>query len=191
VPRSIGVFLDYNNVLREAERAFGVPYDALRTGLSPCRLAHQVARAGYAAEEDAFLCLVEVHYGVEDPEAPSHRELVARWLDDGTEVIPRVRRKRGGEVGVDMACALSCAHAVLDDPPRCDVVVLFSSDMDLRPATEIIGRYSRPGSVKTASWHEPGHHELAMPRDSEHKACENIQMPRTVLDASLRETSQA
>jgi hypothetical protein len=65
--------------------------------------------------------------------------------------------------------------------------VLFSSDLDLRPAAELINREGPPDRIRTASWHSdrPGG-KRAMPRDRLRGSVANIAMTRDALDASLR-----
>jgi hypothetical protein len=186
----VGVFLDYSNVLRCAERAFGYSYDLLRESLAPTRIGRHAAQRCYGTHrDDVELAFVEVHLGVDDPQAPDVVEVVARWAEDGDETLPCVRRRGKWEIGVDMACALSCVHAVLDDPPRCEAAVLFSSDLDLRPATEVIGREGPPSAIKTVSWYVDDLYMHAMPRDAEHGACDNVRLDRAVLEACLRENA--
>lgn len=187
----VGVFLDYSNVLKDASRAFGLDYEALLARLSPGRLGVEALRVSYRARRaNAILAFVEVHIALENPWSAEHIELVSQWCnDDVAEVVAYVRHRRPGrEVGVDTACALSCAHAVLDNPPRCEAVLLFSADLDLRPVTEVIGREGPPDAVKTLSWYVPGGWRVAMPKDGERRgACGNVRLPRSVLEASLRD----
>jgi uncharacterized LabA/DUF88 family protein len=54
------------------------------------------------------------------------------------------------EKGVDVALAVSAIEAKLRN--YCDVVIVFSHDMDLLPVPEAIARLAGPDHVETASW---------------------------------------
>jgi hypothetical protein len=186
----VGVFLDYRNVLWTAGHAFGIAHAELLATLCPWSLAEQAATRAYGTRHpDVSVAFVEIHYGLRDPDAPHHAEMLARWRAAGPRVVLAIRgNRRGKEVGVDIACALSCARAILSSPTRCDAAVLFSADLDLRPAPELINRSGgRPDRVRTASWHSSTAGGMkAMPSDPLRGKCTNIAMTRDALDASLR-----
>lgn len=153
--------------------------------LDPLRIGLEVAARERRCKD---LVVVEVHLGVSDLESIDHRDLVRAWSAD-RRVVPCVRQnRRGHEVGVDVACALSCAHAVLTDD-RCDAAALFSGDLDLRPATEEIARWGPPDSVTTVSWATSSNKRARMPKDRiVQKGCRNLELGRDTFEACLHPT---
>jgi hypothetical protein len=182
----VGVFLDYRNVHAIAQRAFATSADLLR-GFSPFLLAQEVMLRAFP-DEDVALALVEVHWSHDDPQGPVCRELVDLWAADSPTVRVLVRRRgrNGKEIGVDVACALGCVHAMLDQPRRCDVAILFSADLDLRPAVELLVRELPADHSRTASWRVPGAFEMCMPTDGLHRGPANVALDESVLTAALR-----
>jgi len=47
---------------------------------------------------------------------------------------------------------------------HCDVVIVFSHDMDLLPVPEAIARLARPDQVETASWSSSSFRQRLRPR---------------------------
>src|SRR3954468_10038291 len=62
----------------------------------------------------------------------------------------------------DVALAVNAIEAKLRD--HCDVVIVFSHDMDLLPVPEAIARLARPNQVETASWSSSSFRQRLRPR---------------------------
>ena len=170
----VAIFIDYENIHRAAQRAFGVRQDA---HISPFKVGALLAAAN---ERDASgeLAVVEVHRGL-----PSqHRELelnrAARliekqWRAESSLVEVRLRplryRKdhdgivRGQEKGIDVQLAASAIRWALKD--ECDVAVIFSHDSDMSPVVEMLAEVEGSHRIETASWLS-GRHRQRIPDHS-------------------------
>lgn len=161
---NVAVFIDWQNVYREARRAFDLDGEPSERGVfSPLALA-QVLAAGNKRGSDGKLKKVEIHRGLPNPNnnpkghGAAERQRQAWLAEDPLLVVPRLRplkynpdKGQDEEKGVDVALACSAMeHALMSDD--CDVVIIFSHDTDLLPPVETICRLRGPSHVETASW---------------------------------------
>jgi len=172
----VAVFIDWQNVYMAARRAFGLERMPVGRGnFSPYRLSQLLAAAngrGHAGR----LVRVEVHRGL-----PSHqhdlrgynaaRRQAKAWKAENPRVVmPKLRPLRyrnypdqpPTEKGVDIALAVGAIEAKLRD--HCDVVIVFSHDMDLLPLPEAIARLAGSDHVETASWSSHSFRQRIRPR---------------------------
>ena len=141
VVSEIVVFLDYENVRRIGESAF----DRNARGIdSPCpvRLAESIAAK--RAEPSTVAKIVVVRgrpsYAYQRPEAGKFERDLTAWQHDDRVLVHALdlhydrRHKPCKEAGVDVRLGLELYKSALR--PGFDAIVLFSGDLDLKPAIE-------------------------------------------------------
>lgn len=151
-PRRVVVFIDYQNVLNDARRAFcSRPYGPADGQVDPTRLARLVAsRIPLGASAERRLQEVRVYRGRPDPRkdpqtyAPHMRQCGA-WERSSAVVISRALRypgdwprERAEEKGIDVQIAIDMVTRAVNR--ELDVAILASTDTDLRPALEAFHR---------------------------------------------------
>lgn len=172
----VAVFIDWQNVYMAARRAFGLERMPVERGnFSPYRLGLLLAAANGRGRA-GHLVRVEVHRGL-----PSHRHdrlgynatrrQARAWKAEAPRIVqPRLRPllyrnypdRAATEKGVDVALAVNAIEAKLRN--RCDVVVIFSHDMDLLPVPEAIARLVGSRHVELASWTSDSFKQRLRPR---------------------------
>lgn len=150
----IGVFIDWQNVYRQARKAFDLEHEPTERGIITPLLAAKTLAGRNARGDTANLVCVEIHRGLPDPRSePKANRAVLRhrdaWLAEDPIVAPRLRALRLNkgtqkteEKGVDVALAISALEHMIDG--SCEVVIVFSHDSDLQPLLEAICRLRGP-----------------------------------------------
>lgn len=161
------VFIDYQNVYRNARRTFGADaddvasfgqIDPLQVGLHLADLAQ-----GQLAQVRIYRGMPNSNY--DPPGNSAARRQVRVWNMD-QRVVPVTRplrypkKRRGGEEekGIDVALAVDYVRLAMED--KYDVGIIFSSDTDLLPALELVLDMSKPKgltrkprrTVQVATW---------------------------------------
>ena len=160
------VFIDYQNVMEDARRAFHQwPYGAADGQIDPVRYAQELtSRAPPWFEKRRALKEVRVYRGrphsEKDPKThAAHMRQVAAWEKAGVRPFTRDLRyprdwpnKRAEEKGIDVALAI---HAVMMAVRgQLDVAIIASTDTDLRPVLEayaLLPGDDKP-TIETATW---------------------------------------
>jgi hypothetical protein len=172
----VAVFIDWQNVYMAARRAFGLERMPVDRGNFNPYLLSQLLAAAHGRGRAGHLVRVEVHRGL-----PSHqhdlrghdaarRQAKAWKVNNPRVVVPKLRPLRyrnypdqpPTEKGVDVALAVGAIEAKLRG--HCDVVIVFSHDMDLLPVPEAIARVAGPNYVETASWSSSSFRQRLRPR---------------------------
>jgi uncharacterized LabA/DUF88 family protein len=158
-PKRTVVLIDYQNMYREARRAFGWENAPGHLGnLKPIALGRILTQA-----QDRELVQVRVYTGMpslkreKKGNAIMQRRLAA-WVSDYpkcVEVFPRPMQyignsREGKEKGIDVELSIDLVSLAMDD--EFDVAVVASADTDLQPPIEfVLDRY--PGKlIETAAF---------------------------------------
>jgi hypothetical protein len=146
-PRKVWVFIDSQNVIRDAREAFHAPTDPPQDGyIYPEKLAALLVSLGLPPRE---LDQVRVYTG-----APSNRHQPSAykaymkrrsvWIGAGVKVFPHTLRypadwptTKAQEKGVDVALAVDLVRYALIDKSF-DVGIVVSTDTDLIPAIKVV-----------------------------------------------------
>jgi len=147
-PQRVVVFVDYQNVMRDARRAFfDHPFGAADGQIDPVRYGRLLA-ARQPPGEDGRRALTQVRvyrgrpHSEKDPKTHApHMRQTSAWEKAGAKVITRDLRyprdwpkERAEEKGIDVALAI---HAVmLAIRGLLDVAIIASTDTDQRPVLE-------------------------------------------------------
>lgn len=163
------VFIDYQNVMEDARRAFcSRPYSASDGQIHPRRYANLlVSRQPLGTSGRRVLNEVRVYRGRPHSEkeprthAPHTRQTSA-WADAGVTVVTRDLRyprdwpqSRAEEKGIDVALAIDAVMMAVRG--ELDVAIIASTDTDQRPVLEAfheLPQQPRP-VVETAAWSTP------------------------------------
>jgi uncharacterized LabA/DUF88 family protein len=164
------VFVDYQNVMNDARRAFcNNPYSAHDGQIDPLRYAQRlVARTPLGTSGSRRLKQVRVYRGRPDPRrdpstyAPHMRQCDA-WEKAGVDVHPRPLRyprdwpkSRAEEKGIDVQIALDVVTLGING--ELDIAILCSTDTDLRPVVESYQVLDFPHGrpiIEAATWKSP------------------------------------
>jgi uncharacterized LabA/DUF88 family protein len=164
--RQVVVFIDYQNVMEDARRAFcDRPYAASDGQINPDRYARLlVARQPLGTSGRRVLKEVRVYRGrphsEKDPRthAPHTRQTTA-WQQAGVTVVTRDLRyprdfpkTKAEEKGIDVALAIDAVMMAVRG--ELDVAIIASTDTDQRPVLEAfhaLPQDPRP-RVETATW---------------------------------------
>lgn len=176
-PVRVAVFIDWQNVLLAARRAFGMQrFPTWQANFSPLRLARLLAAAKNRGS-DGRLVAVEIFRGHPSPTHDpvgfaANRRQSAAWRAEAPAIVsPRTRPLRYPrsfpaeppvEKGIDVEFAVAAVSAVLRG--SCDVAIVFSHDSDLLPVPEAITKLAGPGHVETAAWTSPTFRQRLNPK---------------------------
>jgi uncharacterized LabA/DUF88 family protein len=160
------VFIDYQNVMRDARRAFFTPPHGASDGqIHPLRYAQLlVSRQPLGTSARRALQEVRVYRGrphsEKDPRThAAHSRQVAAWERAGVSVITRDLRyprafpqEPAEEKGIDVALAIDAVMMAVRS--ELDVAIIASTDTDQRPVLEAFHRLpgENPPTVETATW---------------------------------------
>ena len=162
----VALFIDWQNLHGRAREAFHSARASRKSTdgqIDPVKLGELVCRRtppGVARE----LSAVRVYSGVADPHRNrtmymARRRQIARWRNDGAEVITRPlqylwneneQTTIAREKGIDVAIAVDFVTMAFRG--QYDVGVLFSADTDLRPALEYVAHSHPEIAVEVAAW---------------------------------------
>lgn len=145
--RRVWVFIDSQNVIRDAKEAFHVPSDPASYGhVYPDRLASLLVSLGI---QPRVLDEVRIYTGAP---ANAHQPVAYRahmkqrsvWIGAGVKVFPRTLRyppdwpqTKAQEKGVDVALAVDLVRYALVEKTF-DIGIVVSTDTDLVPALEAV-----------------------------------------------------
>jgi len=165
-PQRVWVFIDSQNVYRDARRAFHGERDPARCGqIDPRRLADLLTERGPEDDPRARLLTSARVYtgapGAREPRAHSaHMRQRAAWERSGVEVRARPLRyptdwpqSPAVEKGVDVSLAVDLVFAAARR--SFDVGIVLSTDTDLVPALEAVCELRRAWGeprLEVASW---------------------------------------
>lgn len=160
------VFIDYQNVVMDARRAFcSQPYGPADGQIDPIRYGNYlVAQEPLGSEGRRSLTQVRVYRGRPHSEKDrrthaAHMRQVARWGQQGVEVIARDLRypsnwprQKAEEKGIDVALAIDAIRMAIND--ELDVAILATTDTDQRPVLEAFHQLPLAHSpvVEVAAW---------------------------------------
>jgi uncharacterized LabA/DUF88 family protein len=165
-PLRVVVFIDYQNVMRDARRAFcGQPFGAADGQIDPLRYGqHLVARQPLGTSGARRLKEVRVYRGrphsEKDPRThAAHMRQTGAWEKAGVTVVTRDLRyprdwpkERAEEKGIDVALAIDAVMMAVTG--RLDIAILATTDSDQRPVLEAF--HALPGGdhpiVEVATW---------------------------------------
>lgn len=155
------VFVDYQNVYRQARRAFGLDNDHHVHGqILPLRLGLVLRDMGIGERN---LTEVRVYRGMPSPKwdpkgSGAADRQIALWRQNGpVKVITRPLNYRDPnapqEKGIDVQIAVDFVRLAIEGKEgRYDVGVLFSADTDLLPALEGVCELKGPQACEVAAW---------------------------------------
>jgi uncharacterized LabA/DUF88 family protein len=158
MPDRVAVFIDYQNVYREARRAFRLDTGHHVQGqVWPLRVGLALRNMGIGDRE---LSEVRVYRGMPSPErdpkgyGAADRQ-VALWRNTGlVTVITRPLNYRDPaapkEKGIDVQIAVDFVRRAIEG--KYDVGVLFSADTDLLPALEAVCELKGEAACEIAAW---------------------------------------
>lgn len=143
--RRVAVFIDYQNCLGQARKAFCEPTDPATAGqLLPRALAHFLA----AKEKGAYeLVYCGVYCGIasstKEPKTfAARRKQAAAWAKSGCTVVMRPLRYQGWpderprEKGVDVRLSIDVVAKALAG--EFDVAIIATCDTDVAPVAELL-----------------------------------------------------
>jgi uncharacterized LabA/DUF88 family protein len=158
MPDRVAVFIDYQNVYREARRAFRLDADHYVQGqVKPLRVGLALKSMGIG---DRDLSEVRVYRGMPSAErdprgyGAADRQ-VALWRNTGRVTVitrplnyrdPRAPREKG----IDVQIAVDFVRRAIEG--KYDVGVLFSADTDLLPALEAVCELKGEAACEVAAW---------------------------------------
>lgn len=162
VANRVVVFVDYQNVYRQARRAFGLDNEHHVHGqIVPLRLGLALRDMG-VGERD--LAEVRIYRGMpsstRDPKGYGAADRqIALWRQTGRlNVITRPLNYRvpdaPKEKGIDVQLAVDFVRLAIEG--RYDAGVLFSADTDLLPALEAVCELRGSAACEVAAWAPPG-----------------------------------
>lgn len=174
-PKRVVVFIDYQNVYRDARRAFGGggyssdgQIDRILYGQHLASLRKPRARRERRALEQIRIYRGRPHSEKQAKTAAAHMRQVAAWekagedwKPGGLKVItrdlryPRDYPRDGGrpeEKGIDVALAIDAVSMAING--ELDIAILATTDTDQRPVFEAFGRLPLDPApeVETATW---------------------------------------
>lgn len=162
-PRSLMLFIDYQNAYRRARDVFFPGSQSGRDGhLKPMELGQLIVSRGGPDGTPYALAEVRIYSGRPDPKRDwrtfsAHRRQSQRWRLDGATIIERQLRYPQGhpqEKGLDVALALDFVRLAMDG--TFDVGVMMSTDNDLLPALGAVRDHGPSGCrVEVAAWGTP------------------------------------
>jgi uncharacterized LabA/DUF88 family protein len=168
-PQRVVVFIDYQNVMRDARRAFcGRPYGPADGQIDPLRYAQLlVSRQPLGTKGRRTLQEVRVYRGRPDPRKDAqtyaaHMRQSHGWEQAGVSVITRPLRyprdwpkTRAEEKGIDVQVAIDAVMRAIHN--QLDVAILATTDTDQRPVLEAFhGLPLDPQPIiEVATWRTP------------------------------------
>jgi uncharacterized LabA/DUF88 family protein len=168
MPDRVMVFIDEQNVYREARRAF---FDEdndhyIKGNFSPFDLATLlVGRQPIAQTSERVLQEVRVYTGMPVSErepvvAAAVQRRVAAWTASGATVITRPLRyltatSKGEQKGIDVAIALDVVDLAVAG--AYDVGVICSVDTDMHPAIELVAQRAPSVRIEASTWWSDKH----------------------------------
>lgn len=163
------VFIDYQNVMRDARRAFCTsPYSAAAGQIDPRRYAELLAgRLPLGTTGRRVLEEVRVYRGRPDPRKDAmtygaHMRQSDAWDKAGATVITRPLRyprdwpkERAEEKGIDVQIAIDAVMRAVNG--ELDVAILATTDTDQRPVLEAFHRLPLDPQpiIEVATWQAP------------------------------------
>jgi uncharacterized LabA/DUF88 family protein len=172
-PLRVVVFIDYQNVLNDARRAFHThPYASPDGQVDPILLGQRLVRKQPVDATRRRACHeVRVYRGRPDPRKEpqmnaAHMRQCQAWESAGARVIARPLRyprawpkERAEEKGIDVQIAIDIVMMAVNK--EFDVAILASTDTDQRPVLEAFQSLPlepRP-VVEVAAWHTDAFHK--------------------------------
>lgn len=163
------VFIDYQNVMEDARRAFcSRPYGASDGQVHPRRYAHllvsrqPLGQSGRRVLNDVRIYRGRPHSEKEPRTHAPHTRQTQAWKDMGVTVITRDLRyprdwpkSRAEEKGIDVALAIDAVMMAVRG--ELDIAIIASTDTDQRPVLEAFhGLPTDPRPIiETATWTTP------------------------------------
>ena len=160
------VFIDYQNVMRDARRAFfTAPHGPADGQINPTRYAQLlVARRPLGTRGRRQLADVRVYRGRPDPRRDpttygAHMRQSHVWEQAGVTVITRPLRyprawpnERAEEKGIDVQLAIDAVMMAINR--QLDVAILATTDTDQRPVLEAFHRMplDPQPNIEVATW---------------------------------------
>lgn len=163
MPQRVVLFIDYQNMYREARRAFFEKLDPSNQGqFDPIKLGQLLTQSGPEGS-NRVLEEVRVYRGRPDPNKQpktysAHMNQCRTWKSSGAQVITRPLKyplrwpdEKEKEKGIDVLISLDYVTFAIDN--RYDVGILMSVDTDLKPALEyLVGKPELGKKLEVAAW---------------------------------------